>query len=169
MQDFSFNNIEQVNKNNAEEYINYFIEKYSNMVYKLALCHMKNKTDAEDIFQEVFLRLIKKMPTFDSAEHEKAWLIRVTINCCKKLHTSAWNRRTITLTEDIAVSSVEGYDILFSVLQLPIKFRRVIHLFYYENMSIDQISRVLSLKEGTVKSQLSRARKMLKSKLEGDV
>jgi RNA polymerase sigma-70 factor (ECF subfamily) len=144
------------------------LNKYSNMVYRLALARTKQKSDAEDILQEVFLRLIKSKPVFENEEHEKAWIIRVTINCSSKLLTSAWFRHTSPLQEDLRFETEEKSDVYFAVLELPMKYRTIIHLFYYEDLSIAKMSEVLSLKESTIKSQLLRARKMLKVKLKGD-
>lgn len=144
------------------------LEKYSNMVYKLALARTKNKSDAEDVLQEVFLKLIKQKKIFESEEHVKAWIIRVTVNCSLKLVTSAWFRKTVPLVEELKFETEEKSDVYYEVLNLPLKYRTVIHLFYYEDLSIEKIGQVLSIKESTIKSQLLRARQMLKIKLKGD-
>lgn len=152
----------------TDEQINDMISRYSNMVYRLALSRTKNIHDAEDIFQEVFFRLINKKPEFLSEEHKKAWLIRVTINCSSKLVTSSWFKRTVPLEENLKFDTKEKSDVYYAVLELPLKYRTVIHLFYYEDLSITQISDVLSVKSSTIKSQLLRARQMLKIKLKGE-
>lgn len=119
------------------------IKNYSNMVYKLAFSQTRNKYDADDIFQEVFLRYMSKKPTFHTEEHRKAWFIRVTINCCKKIWTSSWYKKTVPLDETI-VFEMEEENYLHKELQkLPIKYRAVIHLFYYEDLSIEEISNIL--------------------------
>lgn len=148
--------------------INSTLNKYADMVYRLALARTKNKPDAEDVFQEVFLRLIHKKPTFENEEHQKAWLIKVTVNCSSKLLTSAWFRRTVPLLEELKFETEEKSEVFYAVLELPVKYRTIIHLFYYEDLSIAKISEVLSIKESTIKSQLSRGRQMLKTKLKGD-
>ena len=94
-----------------EDYIEGIIDKYFNMVYKLAFSQTKNKTDADDVFQEVFLRYIKSNCKFENSEHEKAWFIRVTINCCRKLWSSAWFRHTVPLDEDISLEMQEENEI----------------------------------------------------------
>ncbi len=142
---------------------NQIIEKYFNMVYKLALSQTKSLTLADDVTQEVFLRYIKQEKDFDSEEHTKAWLIRVTLNCSKSAFTSAWHRKTVPLSEDfdIPVMPKEKSDLYYAVLELPSKYKTVIHLFYYEDLSVAQIAKYLNQKESTVKSQLHRAREML--------
>jgi RNA polymerase sigma-70 factor (ECF subfamily) len=152
----------------TDDHINEVLTRYSNMVYRLALSRTKNIADAEDILQEVFFRLINKKPEFESEEHRKAWLIRVTVNCSSKLLTSAWFRRTVPLEEELKFETKEKSDVYYAVLELPLKYRTAIHLFYYEDMSIAQISHVLSVKESTIKSHLLRARQLLKIKLKGE-
>lgn len=145
------------------------IHTYSNMVYRLALSQTKNKADAEDVFQEVFLRLVANARPFETEEHRKAWLIRVTINCSRKLFGSAWFRRTVPLDHEVLqFDTPEKSEVYYAVLSLPRKYRTVIHLFYYEDLSIAQISEMLSQNESTIKSQLHRARKMLDLRLKGD-
>lgn len=148
------------------------VRKFADMVYRLALLNMKNQQDAEDIFQEVFLRLVDHLHKLHSEEHVKAWLLRVTVNCCKKQFQSAWRRKTSSLGYDMAVEWAvhcpEDYSEVYeAVRELPEKYRNVIHLFYFEDLPVKTISRVLKIGESTVKSQLFRGRDMLKSKLKG--
>lgn len=160
----------QTNSINTVEVI---MKKYGDMVYQLALSQTKNKANAEDVFQEVFLKLIEKNIDFESEEHLKALLIRMTVNKCKDLWKSAWFRYTKSyeISEDTRSYPMEeekNSEIYQSVLSLPEKYRVIIHLFYYENMSIEEIGNSLSMKYGTVASKLSRARKLLKESIEGD-
>ncbi len=143
------------------------VEKYFNMVYKLALNQTKDRHHAEDVTQEVFLRYIKKDYNFESEEHIKAWLLRVTINCSHNVFNSSWFKKTTPITEDIAFENEEMGDVYYATLELPQKYRTVIHLFYYEDFSVAEISRYLNINEATVKSQLHRGREKLKEKLEG--
>lgn len=157
----------------AHGQIQEILRMYSDMVYKLALSQTKNRADADDVFQEVFVRYMKNMKPFASEEHRKAWLIRVTINCSRKLTRSAWFRRTVALSssrpaEPAAFDSQEKTAVYEAVLRLPGTYRTVIHLFYYEDMSIAQIGSILRVPESTVKSRLSRARRLLKRQLEGE-
>lgn len=151
---------------NKNEYLNYMIEKYSNMVYRIALTRTNNKHDSEDIFQEVFLRVTKKMPVFESEKHEKAWIIRVTINCSNTLLTSSWKRRTEQLEENIEFETKERHDVFYEVAKLPKKYRTVIYLFYYEGYKINEISKILNTNESTIKTWLSRAREKLRKNIE---
>lgn len=154
----------------TNDYINEVLSKYSDMVYRLALSQTKNKADAEDIFQEVFMRYMARSGSFAGEEHRKAWLIRVTLNCSRKLFRSAWFRRTVPLEGDMpAFDSPDKSDVYFAVMALPRKYRTAVHLFYYEDLPISKIGELLSLNESTVKSHLRRARKLLKSKMKGEV
>lgn len=138
------------------------VEKYFDTVYRLALSQTQNTHTAEDVLQEVFLRYIKSDKVFESEEHIKAWLIRVTINCSKSSFTNSWTKKTVPLTEDISFEIPEQEDLYYAVSKLPQKYRLVIHLFYYEDLSVKEIAERLNMKESTVKSQLHRGREMLK-------
>lgn len=144
------------------------IEKYSKTVYRLAFAQVKSKHDADDVFQEVFLRYIRKNIEFDSEEHRKAWLIRVTINCSKKFWSSAWFKKTVILEDTIAFTMPQENDLHYALVELPSKYRMVLHLFYYESLRTDEISKILKVKPSTVRMQLTRGRTMLKEKLKGD-
>jgi len=150
----------------TDDCIDEVIDKYSNMVYRLALAHMRTKHDAEDVFQEVFLRYISKTHTFESEEHRKAWLIRVTVNRCRSLW-AAWFRKSGQLDEAIVFEKNEENDLFEYLALLPQKYRSVIHLFYYEEMSVRQISEVLDARESTVRTWLTRARSILSKELRG--
>lgn len=151
------------------------IEKYSDMVYRMAYSMVKSKYDAEDIHQEVFVRYITKRPKFESTEHEKAWFLRVTVNLCKNLWKTAWVQKVTGLGEnkeaygayDKTAEEEQERDFLIDMVkQLPAKYRAVIHLFYYEELSTEEIAGVLNRKPSTVRTQLTRARELLKELLE---
>ena len=142
-------------------------KKYSDMVYRLAFARVKNKYDADDILQEVFLRFIKCSNKANNDEHVKALLIRITINCSKSMLSSSWFKKTEPLGENLSVSDPE-FDTLDAVLRLPQKYRTVIHLHYYMGYGVDEIAEILKSKPSTVKSWLYRARQKLKITLEGD-
>ena len=137
------------------------------MVYRLALSQTKSIANAEDVMQEVFLRFVENRRKLKSSEHIKAWLIRVTINCSKSVFTSSWFRKTVPLDEEIAFDTPEKSEVYYAVQSLPSKYRAVIHLFYYENMSVKEIADCLGMKESTVKSHLFRGRELLRSELKG--
>ena len=158
--------------------IDQIIEKYADMVYRLAISEMKNANDADDIFQEVFIRLVKHIDTLKSEEHIKAWLIRVTINCSRKSFINFWNKNVKGFEEgdyekygeeDIELIKIEEADdfVYDAVIALPDIYRRMIHLFYYEELSVREISELLGKKESTVKSQLYRGRELLREILKG--
>ncbi len=157
----------------ADDWTAEALEKYSDMVYRLAYAQVRNRTDADDIFQEVFIRLVKTQPEFEGEEHMKAWLIRVTVNCARSLWRSSWVRRMVFLEDKDwnrmpAEEAPAGNEKLEEALgALPAKQRSVIHLFYYEEMSVEQIAKALGEKEPTIRSQLSRAKKALKKHLTG--
>lgn len=144
------------------------VKAYSNMVYRLAFSQTRSKSSADDIFQEVFLQYIRKRPQFETEKHRKAWLIRVTINCCKKMWASSWKKKIVPLDESIVFEMKDESNLHYELQKLPMKYRAVIHLFYYEDMSIEEISESLNQKPSTVRTQLTRARYRLKEILEED-
>ena len=157
----------------ANETLEATLDQYGDMILRLAFSCLKNREDAEDVLQDVFVKLIEHHPRFESGEHEKAWLIRVTINICRNRLRSPW-RRHKELDEAISETAfVEQWDsvledesgVMTAVMQLPQKYQEVIHLFYYEDCSISQIAAILRKKESTVRSLLHRARAMLKDSL----
>lgn len=142
--------------------------KHENRLYRTALAIMGNVSDAEDVVQESFLRAYEKAPEFESEEHEKAWLVRVTVNLCNSRHRSPWRRRMVPLLNSYPTSEPEQYELLGQIMTLAPKYRTVIHLFYYEGFSIKDISVLTEQKKSTVRSQLTRARKKLKLVLKED-
>lgn len=144
------------------------IETWSDTVYKLAFAQMRNRSDADDVYQEVFLRYVRNHPAFESPEHEKAWLLRVTLNCCKKLWAAPWRRHDVPLEETIQADTPENHYLTEELKRLPQKYSAVLHLFYWEDMTIDEISRLLELRPGTVKSRLSRGREMMRENMKGE-
>lgn len=140
------------------------IRKYGDMVYRIAFVNMKKRHISDDIYQDVFLKLVKQNRIFDSEEHLKAWLIRTTVNCCKDYRKSYWFKNIIfEETEQPSAESAEktGY-VTECVQRLPEKYRTVIHLYYYEEYSIKEIAEILDSKENTISSLLSRGRNKLK-------
>ena len=147
------------------------VSVYGDMVYRLAYAQTRSRHDADDIFQEVFLQTVRKRPVFDSVEHEKAWLLRVAINRAKDVSGAFWRRNRVSwesYMDELEFVQPEDRSLFEAVMRLPEKYRIVIHLFYYEDYSVEEISAVLHRRGGTVKSQLSRGRKLLKSMLTED-
>ena len=153
---------EQKNK-----YIEDMMEQYSDMVYKLAFTRAKTKENADDIYQEVFLAFSKNLPEFDSTEHAKAWFIRVTINKSKNFLNSFWNRKIDLSDEDIKYDNQEEKDIIDEVLKLPQNYKTVIYLHYYEGYKISEIASLMNKNESTIKTWMSRARKILEENIKG--
>lgn len=144
-------------------------EKYADMVYRLAFVRTKNRHDSDDVLQEVFLRYMRVWETMESEQHVKAMLIRIAINCSNSLLSSVWFKRTEPLDENIASeSSVPTEDALGAVLKLPLKYRTVIHLFYYMGYSVNEIAEMTKTNPSTVKTRLSRGRERLKNTLKAD-
>lgn len=141
------------------------LEMYSGMIYRLAYLRTQNQADAEDITQEVFLKYITAGKKFNDEEHRKAWLLRVAMNCTNSFVTSAHYRHRASLEEvPVEITEItEKSEVYYAVQRLPDKYRISIHLFYYEDLSIAEISAITKTKESTVKSHLSRARDMLRN------
>lgn len=151
----------------------HLVERYGTMVYRLAYARTGSREDAEDITQETFLRLVRAAPDFREEEHCKAWLLRVAANCAGDLHRSPWRRRVVPLEEagEMSAPESESGDMGEVLLALPEDYRVVVHLYYYEEMSTEEIACVLGKREGSIRTRLSRARKRLRQVLaetEGD-
>ena len=144
-------------------------EKYADEVYRLAFVRTGSRSDSDDILQEVFLRYMRAWDKMQSEEHVKATLIRITVNCSIGLLTSAWFKKTVPLDENIPTADEYGEgNVLGEVLKLPLKYRTVIHLYYYMGYSVEEIAELTKTNPSTVKTRLSRARGRLKKTLEAE-
>lgn len=156
-----------------DDYIIDILNRQGNKVLRAAYSYLKDMSEAEDVYQEVFLKLLEDTIVFESEEHEKAWLIRVAINLCKNRFKSFWRKRTTELDNNILFAPEEdiagGIDVFNAVMALKPKYRTVIHLFYYEDYSTSEISILTGWSESTVRTSLHRARKILSGSLEGVV
>lgn len=144
------------------------VKRNSQRLYMLALSFTKNHSDAEDIMQDVFLKLLKHNKSFNNEEHLDKWLTVVCVNESKNYIKSPFRKNTVLLDEakDLyTFDTVNDYDIFKSVMSLPKKERTVIHLFYYEDLPVKEIAKMLKIKESAVKTRLSRGRKHLKEML----
>ncbi|MBE5880284.1 MAG: sigma-70 family RNA polymerase sigma factor [Lachnospiraceae bacterium] len=147
------------------------IEWYQNNLFAAAFQICRNQEDAEDVVQETFIQYHTTLKQYESEEHIRAWLLRVAINKAKNVNHSFWHRKKQPLEEYIETlvfESEESGDLFETVLGLPEKYRIVIHLFYYEEYSVQEIAKVLKLSESNVKVRLSRGRQMLKDALKED-
>lgn len=162
----------QIKPLKKEDCVEKIIKKYSDTVYKLAFARVRCKEDADDVFQEVFLNYIKNAPEFENAEHEKAWFVRVTLNCCNDIWRKNDKRCEVSLDEarDIAQDSAEENLSLveYGLNKLEETDRTLIHLYYYEEYSCSEIAKMLGKSSAAVRMQLSRVRKALKKYLQED-
>lgn len=145
------------------------IRQYADTVYRLAYAYVRNKHDADDVFQEVFLRYLKRAPAFESEEHRKAWLLRVTINRAKTQLAKRRIRGTYEGEDSVPFTAPETLELHEALKALPPKYRTVLHLFYYEDCTAEQIGALLNRKPATVRTQLTRARALLSQILKEDV
>ena len=144
------------------------VETYSDMLLRIALNRVKTIPAAEDIVQGVFERLMRRRPIFESSEHEKAWLIRTAVNLCLSDLRAETRHGSVPLDENIARDYGEDtFEVLDAVQTLPTPDRYAVYLYYYEGYGVKDIGKLLKEPEGTVASRLSRARKKLRTILEG--
>lgn len=148
----------------TEEYITRVVKQYSTMLLHLALTRVNCAADAEDVVQEVFLKLLTAHPCFRDGDHERAWLIRATINRAIDLRRSAASK-AIPLENAEETAAPEPLQLLSAVQALPEKYSTVIHLYYYEGYNIWEIAKLLGLPAPTVGTRLSRGRAKLKKLL----
>lgn len=151
---------------NRLDFIN-AVDTFSNDVYRIAFSYCNNQSDAEDVTQNTFLKLLQSEEVFDNPEHLKKWLFRVAINNCKDIGKSFWKKRITSLDEltdqqNNIEFSADDYNLYFAINKLSKKYRLVIHLFYFEDYSVKEISEILGLKITTIQTQLMRARNKLK-------
>lgn len=144
-----------------------YAERYINTVFRVAFHYIKSSADAEDVTQNVFLKLLRENKSFESDEHVRNWLIRVTLNECKNLVRTRWWRHESyedyapSLTFDKPAHS----DLFYAVMELPKRYRIPIYLYYYEEYSTQEIADILKVQKSTVCTQLKRGRELLKKSL----
>ena len=155
------------------------MRKHGNEVLRTAYSYVKDKFTAEDIFQEVFIKVYKNLENFRDESDIKTWIIRITINTAKDYLKSAYSRKVVPMMEfkedqlvsDNDFEELENRDrdeqVKKTVMSLPEQYREVLLCVYYHDMSVADTAKSLGIAEGTVKSRLSRARDMMKNKLEG--
>lgn len=142
-------------------------ERQCSRVYRVAMVYLKNASDAEDAVQSIFLKCMEKDLEFSSQSHENAWFVTVTRNYCKDLLKSFWRRHVEIgeLPEQMKENETRN-ELTEKMLRLPIKYREVLYLYYYEEYSIREMSGILNRKESTIQTQLATARKKLKMEIE---
>ena len=144
--------------------------RHVDSVYRVCYSFMKNIPETEDMVQETFLRLISKGKVFESEKHERAWLIVTASNLCKdELKRHSRKNISLEVAADLTGPGTESdQDVLYDILQLPEDYKTVVFMYYYEGYSTAEIAKFLRTMEGTIRSRLSRARKLLKMRLGGD-
>lgn len=150
------------------ESVEVLVDKYKNNLFVIAFNVCKNVHDAEDVVQDTFIQYMTLKKDFETQQHIRAWLIRVAINKAKNKNNVFFRRNMLPLEdymESLIFESAETSDLFETVMKLPEKYRVIIHLFYYEDYSVKEISNILKLSESNVKVRLSRGRKLLKNTL----
>jgi len=154
-----------------EQEVNRVIEQYADTVRRLCVVRLKNQADAEDVCQTVFLKYALHTAPFESSAHEKAWIIRVTLNACRDLLRSFFRTSTVsldTLLDEPAALTPDGRETLEAVLSLPQKYRDAVYLHYYEGYTAPEIASILGKNVNTIYTRLGRARSLLRETLGGD-
>lgn len=147
------------------------VGRYQNMVYGLALARTGNRADADDVFQEVFLAYCRCGKIFRDEEHRKAWLLRTTVNQALRVTSSTWRQKTVSLSEQenipVMFKGPEENQVWEALQALPEDYRLPIYLFYFQELSTQEIAKVLSIRSGAVRMRLTRGRERLKETLKG--
>ena len=154
----------------SDEEFSAIAEKYMDSIFRLALNYMRSRTEADDITQNVLIKLCRTEKKFQSGDHLRYWLVRVTVNECKRALVSPWRKmESIEQLREGFVFPEEGRRELFdAVMALPKKYRVPIYLYYYEDYSTEEIGRILKVPSATVRTHLRRGRQQLKDSLGGD-
>ncbi len=146
------------------------VRDYKDTVFRVAFGYMKNRDDADDITQNVFLKLFKSDTAFETPEHLRSWLIRVAVNECKSVFRMPWRKmeNIEDYAEQLAMPTPKHTELLSTVMGMPEKYRVIIYLFYYEEYSTEEIAGLLGIPAATVRTRLARGRKRLKNILTED-
>ena len=151
--------------------IDSIIDRYQNMVYGLALARTGSRADSDDVFQEVFLAYCQSGKTFRDEEHRKAWLLRTTVNQCRRVTSSSWRQKTVPLSEredePVQFREQSENEVWSALQELAVDYRLPIYLFYFQELSTQEIAKTLSIRPGTVRMRLTRGREQLREKLKG--
>lgn len=156
---------------NDKDYIR-AVNLYTDSLFKIAYSYCINRQDAEDVVQNTFLSFYKVNKTFDSDEHMKNYLVKMTVNNCKHMFLSSWNKKVVLFDEFkgdnyyTLENQDEHYELYRAIMSLPEKYRVVVHLYYFEDYSVKEIAELISVKETTVQTRLLRARTKLKNILQ---
>lgn len=150
----------------TDDYISEVIEKYADMVRRICFLYLKNEADVEDVFQEVFLKFFLHFDSFQSEQHQKAWLCRVTFNQCKDLSKSYWKKNIVSIEGmDIPYETPEQGNLIDAVLDLPPEHKELVYLYYFEGHSVPEIAEMMQKNPNTIYSLLRRIKIKLKKKV----
>lgn len=155
------------------------VEEYGDDVLRIATVILKSKELAEDVYQETFLRVVRSYSSYRRESSEKTWIISIAVNLCRDYIRSAWKRRVVVTddfltytadsdTEKIIEEKSERQALINAIMKLPDKYREIIHLFYYQELGVNDIAEILRIPGGTVKSRLFKARKLLHGMIGGE-
>lgn len=148
-----------------------FVQRYSGMILRLCFTYSLGRADAQDICQNVFLKLLQSDRRFDGEGETRAFIIRVTINECKDVLKSGWRRRSVPLDElierEVPFLPSEDTGVLAAVQRLPVRYREAVYLYYYEGYNAEEIAAMVGAKPAAVRQRLARAREKLRKELEG--
>lgn len=162
---------------NRSELLDYLMRRFSDKVIKIAYYHIRDRYMAEDICQEVFLRVYKNLDKFCRDSTYFTWIYRITVNLCRDYKASAYFRRMLpwsgwgsddtpgTGMKEKLLEAAEGGEIFRKVMDLPLKYRTILALYYFEEFTTPEIAHILKIREDTVRARLCRGRKMLKEML----
>ncbi len=172
--------IEAFEIEDKEDLIDEIMNKYGQEVLQLVYSYVNNKEIAEDVTQDIFVKCYKSLYTYKGKSNVKTWLWRIAINQCKDYLKSWYNKKVIVTEDDFTymesqkesveqtvIQNAEDRELASAVMSLPIKYREVIYLFYYEELSIKEVATVIEVKENTIKTRLKKAKELLKKGLEG--
>lgn len=160
---FSKNIVDEEKAVSKNKYAESVLDNYGSSILRLSYSYLHNMSDAEDVLQDTMIKLLKTNPTFESDEHEKAWLLKVCANLSKNRIKYNKIRKTDELNDQLIYEDREDLSFVWSAIKkLPPKYSEIIHLFHYEGYSTSQIAKILNKNESTVRSSLSRGRYKLK-------
>lgn len=153
--------------NKSEQEIKELVGKYGPLIFRICYCILCNRDDAQDAVQETLLRYLTKAPEFNSEEHRKAWLIKVSANISKNMLMFRLRRETINIDdlENIGVDR-RDFEIFENIMSLPAKYKIVMTLYYVEGYLCKEIAQIIDINEDTVRKRLQKGRELLKTELE---
>ena len=153
--------------NHSEEEIKELVEHYSSLIFRISYCILCNPQDAEDAVQETFLRYLTKAPEFESEEHRKAWLIRVSANICKNMQMFKLKRETVSIDdiENVGIAR-DDFELFELIMSLPAKYKIVMTLYYVEGYKSKEIAEIIDVNEDAVRKRLQKGRELLKVEFE---